>query len=255
MWSLIAFAACRSSSQSSSSATAFGALGPDRRGRVGEVAAKLGVGHRGLGRPREGGHAEVGRHAADRSAAAAGRRSAAGRARRHARSRSTRGSPPGASFAPRCAAGCSAPPMCIRHELSAGAHHLGPRLPDRGHLVGAHRRRHVRVLHRERAAEPAARLRVGQVHQVDAAHRAQQPQRGVADVHHAQRVAGGVIGHPVREVRAHVGHAEHPGQERGQVVHPRRDLGHLPRQDGVARLGRQHRVVLAHHRARTTPTG
>ena len=45
------------------------------------------------------------------------------------------------------------------------------------------------------------------------AHRAQQPQRPVADVQQAQRVAGRVVGHAVREVRADVLDAEHVDQE------------------------------------------
>ena len=49
-------------------------------------------------------------------------------------------------------------------DLGAGGEHAP-------HLVGQHRGRRVRVLHRERAAEPAADVGVRQRHQVDAGDR------------------------------------------------------------------------------------
>ena len=56
----------------------------------------------------------------------------------------------------RRAAASSAPPICIRHELSTAVHDLGARLQDAAHLVVEHRARRVGVLDRERAAEAAA---------------------------------------------------------------------------------------------------
>jgi len=55
----------------------------------------------------------------------------------------------------------STPPNVHEARVVRGAEHLGPGLQHRADLVRAHRRRHVRVLQRERAAEAAARLVVG----------------------------------------------------------------------------------------------
>ena len=53
--------------------------------------------------------------------------------------------------------------------------------------------------------------------------RAQQPQRPLADPQQPQRMAGRVVGHPVREVRPDVGHAQHVGQEFRQLPGAGRD--------------------------------
>jgi len=51
------------------------------------------------------------------------------------------------------------PPICIRQEESTACN-LGPGGLDRAHLVCEHRRRDVRILDRERAAEATAPLRI-----------------------------------------------------------------------------------------------
>ena len=156
----------------------------------------------------------------------------------------------------------------------AGDQHLGAGLADVPRLVGAHRHRGVGVLDREGAAEAAALLRGRQVGEPDPADRLQQPARPVADAEHPQRVAGRVVGHPVREVGADVGHAEHVDEELAELVDPRRGLRDGSLQGGVtgppghdrvlvaggagARSGRRHDRVVpgervderAHHRHR-----
>ena len=67
------------------------------------------------------------------------------------------------------------PPMCMRQDESPAAHTLGAGAQHVAHLVGQHRGRDVGVLQRERAAEAAAGLGVGQLDQVETAHLAQQP--------------------------------------------------------------------------------
>ncbi len=129
-----------------------------------------------------------------------------------------------------------------------GTQHLGLGLLNGGHLVGAHRGGNVGVLDGERAAEAAAGLRRGQLDQLQPAHLAQQPQWRVAHPEHPQRMAGGVISHPVREVRTHVGHPQHVHQQGGQVVHAWREAGHGASQGGVAGFGGEPAVVLADHR-------
>ena len=98
----------------------------------------------------------------------------------------------------------SAPPMCMRHELSAAVQHLGPRVEDAAHLVGKHRRRRVGVLDREGAAEAAALRRVGKLDELEPAHSAKEAVGRVADLKRAQRVTGGVVGHTVRKGSADV---------------------------------------------------
>ena len=56
----------------------------------------------------------------------------------------------------------------------------------------------------------------------------EQPRRAVADAEHPQRVAGRVIGHPVREVGAHVLHAEDVDEELAQLVDDRGDVRGRP---------------------------
>jgi hypothetical protein len=71
-------------------------------------------------------------------------------------------------------------------------------------LVGEHRHRGVRVLDRERPAEPAALLSLVDLDEVDPLDRTQQPQRAVADLEQPQRMAGRVVGDAVRERGADV---------------------------------------------------
>ena len=144
--------------------------------------------------------------------------------------------------------------MCIRQELSPATSTSAPVVRHVARLVGAHRHRGVGVLHRERAAEAAALLGARQVHQVEPAHRSQQPARPVADAEHPQRVAGRVVGHPVREVRADVGHAEHVDEELAQLVDLRRESRRPPPAPGRRSAGRRSRAGGAPTR-RTSPTG
>ncbi len=130
-------------------------------------------------------------------------------------------------------------------RVVGGGEHLGARTLDRFALVGEHRAGDAGVLQRERAAEPAALLGARQLDQLDPAHLAQQPQRPVAQAQHAQAVAGRVVGHPVREGRADVGHAEHVDEQLGQLVGARRDRGH-PAAQRLVVLG-QPRVGVADH--------
>ena len=127
---------------------------------------------------------------------------------------------------------------------------LGAGVEDAPQLVGQHRRRRVGVLDREGAAEAAALLGVRQLDEVDAAHRAQQPQRRVADLQQPQRVARRVVGHAVRERRADVLDPQPPDEElataRTRAAPSARDLR------GERRRRRPRsasaRVALAHHR-------
>src|SRR5699024_6391081 len=107
------------------------------------------------------------------------------------------------------------------------AQHFRPGVDGVAGLVGAHRGGDVTVLEREGAAEPAALLGLVDLHQVQAAYRAQQAVGTVAQAEHPQPVAGGVVSDPVRIVGAHVGHAEYVYEELGQVVHARSQIGDL----------------------------
>ena len=152
--------------QSGSSATTAAALGADGRGGVAQVVPQLRVGQRVV-RPRPG----TARSAAQVSRAP----TPLGRPRNV-----TTPSSVAARISARCRVrvpACSRPsppPMCIRQDASPAAQTSAPVPSDVAHLVGQHRGRHVGVLQRERAAEAAALLGVGQLDQVEPAHRAQQ---------------------------------------------------------------------------------
>ncbi len=105
-----------------------------------------------------------------------------------------RGPAPAGAAHRRCASGTSCrPPRSTRR-------------PSRGSPAPCrrHRQRGVGVLDRERAAEAAALVGARQRAQLKAAHRAQQPQRPVAEPQRAQGVAGRVVGDRVRELGADV---------------------------------------------------
>ena len=181
-----------------------GALGPDGRGGLAAGCARSWL-------------SASARRAAAGNGSVPRRWPTPGGAVRHAQERhrraSVRGSRPGSGPGARC--GCPVrsrdrpPPMCIRQDAVAGGADLGPGAEHVAHLVGQHRRGGVGVLDRERAAEAAAHVGVGQLDQLQPGHVAQQPQRPVADPQHPQRVAGRVVGDPVRVVGADVLDAEH----------------------------------------------
>ena len=105
----------------------------------------------------------------------------------------------------RCASGRSCRPRTARRR---------PVDRDVAHLVGAHRRRDVGVLDARRCrrsrSTPRRRAAPRSSRPLTAA---QQPAGPVAEPEHPQRVAGGVVGDGVREVRADVGRprARRPG--------------------------------------------
>ena len=143
--------------------------------------------------------------------------------------------------------------MCMRHELSAAHTTSAPVSSTAAHLVGEHRRRHLRVLHRERPAEAAALVVLRQVHQLDAPHRLEQAPGPVAHLELAQRVAGRVEGHAVREVRPHVVDPEAVHDQLRELVDGRPLVPELLAQHARARRGRRdHRLGAVEH-AREAP--
>jgi hypothetical protein len=135
-----------------------------------------------------------------------------------------------------------------------GGADVGAGVDDPPQLVGQHRRRRVGVLDREGAAEAAALLGGRQLDEVDAAHRAQEPDRRVAHLEQPQRVARRVIGHAVMEGRADVLHPEAPDEELGELEDARGEIADLRGERLVAGLGGHPLVALAHHR-RARPAG
>ena len=149
----------------------------------------------------------------------------------------------------------SPPPMCSRQELSSAVQ-ISARVSSTARSLSVeHRRRRVGVLHRERPAEAAARLRVRQLDEVDALHLAQEAQRAVADLEQAQPVARRVVGHAVREVRADVLHAEDVDEQLAELVHARPDRRDLAGQPVVLRQLGQARVAVADHRGARSRRG
>ena len=194
-----------------------GPLGPDRRGGLAEVAAQLGVGQRRAGRGRERLAAAQVAHAARR-----GRHAEEGA---HGRGvLRVGGEDLGQVHGPdaRAQPGQAAADV---HQAGgvAGRAHLGPGVQHAAHLVGQHRGRGVarsspRTCRRSRSTGRRRAARPGRCPRT----LAQQPQRLVADPQQPQRVAGRVVGDPVRVVGADVVHPEHVHQQLGQLVGPRR---------------------------------
>ena len=205
-----------------------GALGPDGARRVREVVAQLGVGERGPRGHREGLVAAQGTDAARR-----GGRQSEERLGHAAPSRSSSAAASvDASTSARCSVRVPArsrdspPPMCMRHDESPAVSTSAP-VSSTCRILSASIAVDVSAfLTANVPPKPQHWSRRRQLDQVEAAHLPQQPQRLVADAQHPQRVAGGVVGDPVREVRADVLDAEHVDQQLGQLVGPaRRALG------------------------------
>ena len=107
----------------------------------------------------------------------------------------------------------------------AGRHRLGPGGEHVPHLVGEHRRGRVSVLEREGPPKPRHWSASGSSTSSMLAHLAQQPQRLVADPKHPQRVAGRVVGDPVRDFAPTSVDAKDVDEQFGQLVGRGRDGG------------------------------
>ena len=121
----------------------------------------------------------------------------------------------------RRAAGAGAPPMCIRHELSAAAQYSAP-VSSTQRILSESMAIEVSAFFTENVPpNPQHSVGMGQLHEVDPAHLAQQPLGASPIREHPLRVAGRVEGDPVREVGADVLDPELVDQERGELVDPR----------------------------------
>ena len=224
-----------------------GALVADGAGGVGEVAPQLGVAERLARGGREGRHPDEG----------AGHGARLGRRRRPSTRLGVLGGGEDLGEVHDAYAG----PLARQHPADvhqagvvAGDQHLGAGVADVPRLVGAHRDRGVGVLQGEGAAEAAALLGVGQVDQGRGRAPPRAAARPVADAEHPQRVAGRVVGHPVREVGADVGHAEHVDEELAELVGPRRRSPRRPPPAPGRPTGRRRSSAGAAPTRRTSPT-
>src|SRR6478735_6218759 len=120
----------------------------------------------------------------------------------------------------------------------ARGHDLGPSREDRAHLVGEHRGRGVGVLDRERPAEAAARVRGGQLDEVDAADRPEQPEWHVADPEHVDEQLGELVGAGGDHLgTGREGLVAGPARHGRVLVADRTDARARRRDDRVAALG------------------
>src|SRR5688572_28337129 len=120
-------------------------------------------------------------------------------------------------------------------------HHVGAGRFDVGDLVRDHAVGDVGELDAERAAEAAARLAVRQLLEVEAANLGQQFARLALDLQLAQRRAGIVIGHRLRERRRHPVPLRHVAQELRQLIGL---VGQRARTRGERRIARQQLWVM-----------
>ena len=136
--------------------------------------------------------------------------------------------------------------MCRRQELSAAAQTSAP-VSSMWRTLSARMAADVSAfLTANVPPKPQHSRRLGQLGELEPANRSQEPVRRVADVEHAQRVAGRVVGDAVREGGADVLDAEPADEELAQLEDARderRDLaleGRIPL--GQARVEVTHRA-------------
>ena len=122
----------------------------------------------------------------------------------------------------------SAPPMCIRHELSAAV--------QTSALVSSTHRALSDTIALDTSAffnekvppNPQHSIRFGQIDEREAPHGLEQPPRLVAEAQRTQRVAGRVQRDGVRVRGADVGYAELLDQELGEFEDARKQVVHSP---------------------------
>ena len=127
----------------------------------------------------------------------------------------------------------SIPPMCIRHEESPATSTSAPESTTLRALSAPIATEVSEFFTANVPPKPQHDSAVGQLDEPDARDGAQQRQRPVTHPEHAQRVAGRVVGHGVRERGAHVGHPEHVDEELGQLEHPGRDVRDRGREPAI----------------------
>ena len=155
---------------------------------------------------------------------------------------------PGASSARLRAGGAAPPPMCIRHELSAATHTSARGVRARARSLSASIAADMSAfLTANVPPKPQHSSASGSSTSSSPRTAREQPQRPVAHVQQPGRVAGGVIGHRVREGRAHVLHPEPVHEELAQLDHARHERPDLALQPVVAGQAGDVRVLLAHH--------
>ena len=149
----------------------------------------------------------------------------------------------------------SIPPTCIRQDASPATSTWAPVSRTWRALSAPIAIEVSEFLTAKVPPKPQHSVALGQLAQVDVAHRPQQLQRPVADPEHPQRVAGRVVGHRVREGRPDVGHAEHVDEELAQLVGARPGLRDRVGEPLVAGPAGHHRVLVAGGARRTTRWG
>ena len=128
--------------------------------------------------------------------------------------------------------------------------HLRTRLPNMTGLIGAHRHRHIRILHRERPTKPAALLSLRKRNHRDPPHRTQQPLRTITHPQQPGRVTRRMHRDLMREIRPHINHTQHIHQKLTQLIHPRRQRLHPSNQPPITTTLSNHRMLMT-HRGRT----
>ena len=154
------------------------------------------------------------------------------------------GSRPGGSCGPRCRRRDRPPPMFIRQDASPAVHRSAP-VPTTLRTLSASIADEVSAFLMENVPpKPQHSSAPGSSTRSMPCDLPQQPDGLVADPQHPQRVAGRVVGDPVRVVGADVGHAEHIHQQFGQLVGAAGQGGGPLRQGGVADPAGDHRLLM-----------
>ena len=140
------------------------------------------------------------------------------------------------------------------HQARAvtGADTVGSRGDDRRQLLVEHRRRHIGVLHRERASEAATFLGIGKIEELDPGDGAKQPRRGISDAQKPQRVTRRVVRDRALVCRTDILDTQDTGEElrelprscRHAAVVPLEQPGYVLSHLRRARAGRGHHGVI-----------
>ena len=114
-------------------------------------------------------------------------------------------------------------------------------------FAGKHGGRSLGVFDCESSSESATLFLMGEFNQLNASNLLKKPQRSVAHAQRTKRVAGRMIGNPMREIRAYIFDAQPVDQQLGKLEDARKNSGDAAFQFWVGRHTGGFQVVITDH--------
>ncbi len=114
-------------------------------------------------------------------------------------------------------------------------------------FAGKHGGRSLGVFDCESSSKSATFFLMGEFNQLNASHLLKKPQRSVSNAQRTKRVAGRMIGNPMREIRAYVFDAQPVDQQLGKLEDARKNSSHAAFQLRVGRHTGSFQVVITNH--------